>query len=94
VPPNWFSVLIAKTSPSTKSWLEELKGQGKILVGTTLAFGFFRLMKTLGMDRDYVNTLETMDECATVVVFGFFLAGLLRRSFAELIGKPEERKHA
>ena len=53
-----------------------------------LAFAFFRLMKAMGMDSEYVDILEKMDQTATVVVFGFFLLTLIRRSFAEFLGNP------
>jgi hypothetical protein len=78
---NRLSKFIANTSAKNQSWLDELKEYARILIGTTLAYGFFRLMKAFGMDDSYVVTLEKMDQVATVIVVGCYLSVLIRRAF-------------
>jgi hypothetical protein len=71
-------------SPRNQSWAEELVEYGRILASTTLAYGFFRLMKVIGMKAEYVDTLEQMDQIATVVIFGAFLLSIIRRALVQI----------
>ncbi len=74
-----------KRSPKFQSWLDEIIEYGRILLGTVFLYGFFRFMTVIGMEEQYVKTLETIDQVTTVVVFGAYSVALMRRAVAGVL---------
>ena len=50
------------------------------LATVTIAYGFFRALRGIGVEGDFRDLLDKLDKGAIVLVFGLFLFGVVRRA--------------
>jgi hypothetical protein len=74
-------------SPQTRSWLEDLKEYLRLLTTPIIVYGVFLLMRRLHMRDLFVDTLEDLDQVATVLISASFLCVGVRRALTQALKK-------
>jgi hypothetical protein len=70
-------------SQQTQSWLDDLFEYARLLAGAIFAYAAFRLMRWIGMNVQFVNILETIDQIAAILIVTAYLGTLVRRAFVK-----------
>jgi hypothetical protein len=80
-----------RLEPELESWLVDMGNFLLIFAGLLVAFGFFRLLRALGISSSFIDWMETLDHAAVAFCFVSFLWTVTRRAALTALEKKQAR---
>jgi uncharacterized membrane protein len=89
----FWSEIATRNKDRLQSWISEQFEFLLQLATVTIAYGFFRALRAIGVEGDFLDIMDKLDKGAIVLVFGLFLFGVVRRAFAALTAEKNANVH-
>lgn len=82
---SFWSEIADHARPSLQSWVSDQLEYLLQLASVAIAYAAFDALRAMGIPGSVLDTLETMDRIAIILVFGLFLFNVVRRAAAATV---------
>jgi hypothetical protein len=73
-----------KLEPDVESWLVDMGRYALLFLGLVSLFLLFKLLRSIGINSPFIDTLEKWDHVGTAIIFVVFVVTLIRRAIVSL----------